>query len=257
MTLVTASHRTGTNLLCKTLNERDDVKNLMEIFNRSLKQAWRAEILKKRFQVGDFPFYAQSSLKNHVHIPGPMAGRSYFEGIMEYSWSEPYVILKILFQQCPLYYDLWNDILRKYEDALKIIYLKRTNLWHVCVSFFRAKYYQNFCNPIQYPLSSEVLQPIELNPELILHHFLYIEQHELFFNIVFSKRKNVLWLDYDEMMTNWSDTLVAVEDFIGLPHQDIPQQTLKQITIPHNEIVGNYDEVKDWFRGTKWEHYFE
>lgn len=163
---------------------------------------------------------------------------------------------------------LWNYL--KEFNRLKIIHIKRKNLFHCLVSAKVAltkeavKYPEWAAKEIRRmnmgSFSVEKMhrqgQPmIEIKPEECLHYFektnSSIEYHDKFFS-----DKPILHIFYEDMILDMDGISNQMLRFLGL--KDFPLKFIseKQITQPLKEIVKNYNELKHIFSGTKWETYF-
>jgi hypothetical protein len=134
--------------------------------------------------------------------------------------------------------NLWTWLLN--NGNTKIIFLKRRDIIASYISFLLASsnhYWQTTSG------DGKVIDTVTVN----LKHFkTYLEKLSFWENTYISKinPESLLNIYYEDIVTNG---LVEVEDFLGVNHQDLVAETLKQGLIPLEKIVDNLQEVVQYY----------
>ncbi|MCK5361265.1 MAG: sulfotransferase domain-containing protein [Gammaproteobacteria bacterium] len=66
-----------------------------------------------------------------------------------------------------------------------------------------------------------------------------------------------LELHYDKLTTDTAKELHSVQEFLGVEPQKLSSDLNKLSTWPLSECIGNYDALKKYFSGSKWERFFD
>lgn len=56
--------------------------------------------------------------------------------------------------------------------------------------------------------------------------------------------RETLTVWYEDLCDRWSETVAGVQEFLGVPHVELKQATVKNETRPLSEVIENWDEVK-------------
>jgi LPS sulfotransferase NodH len=67
----------------------------------------------------------------------------------------------------------------------------------------------------------------------------------------------VLKISYEELVRNPVTAFAGVCDFLGVTYRKPTSTFMKQNPEPLQDLLGNYAELREKFRGTKWEAFFE
>jgi LPS sulfotransferase NodH len=271
--VVVGSQRSGTNLVCNSVGNLPNVVSLSEIFQvhfGNKKQIgavdkWRKPLLEDLFGMDRFPFYIKAPIRSWPKMAGPaactklfkaIASGKYMSDISQFMFKDTkYIICKILFQQCPTNFDTW-DVIAK-TDNVKIVYLKRHNFLDIVVSSANAYaqkqwYVQNETG------SNPKFGSVIIKPDYVLDFFTFIEHQYSYFDVWLPKTQKSYKITYKSLCDDWANTIKGLCDFVGIETpDDIQPAARKQILVPHKTLIQNFDELQEYFRGTKWESYFE
>ncbi|MFH0867653.1 MAG: sulfotransferase domain-containing protein [Bacteroidota bacterium] len=168
------------------------------------------------------------------------------------------------------------DYLRSMPD-LKVIILQRQNLlrvhlsdmiakstnkWHALLKEHegwvkesgldsRIRVIENKSDPILPPDFK-----IELDYNKCLDEFLYItrltEKFDAFFNPA-----NTLALKYENILDDQTKETKKVLDFLGADEQLLTSRLIRINNRPLHDVISNYADLKEKFKGSAWEKFFE
>jgi hypothetical protein len=233
-------------MLCFALAEREDIVFKLEIFHPYVQNAKKEKTLIKNVRDG-YPTLKPGICKN-IFTNISETTESWIEANSSY-----HQLVKISTYYLPINYAVWNDILS--NPYCHFIYLKRPQFLDVVISNAEAR----ACKKWVVRKNEEIeAVPIVLNPEAVLEEFLFLEKSVKYFDTIFSKRKNIIWLDYNTMCNNWQAEMARIQDELDLETTvELYPETKRQITTDHQNLVSNYDQVVEYFKGTKWEKYFK
>ena len=71
------------------------------------------------------------------------------------------------------------------------------------------------------------------------------------------KGRDIFEITYETFAENIPKYFSAVQDYIGIESTPLPVNDVKKEIRTLDEIIVNYDELKDHFKNTRWESYFE
>lgn len=164
-------------------------------------------------------------------------------------------IFKIHYSHAPISYQkFWNILLSK---PVKWIHMKRRDMLRSFISRKVAMisdvweiYEKDTLGIIINP--TFIIQPSEL-----LEYFLYTEENELFFDILLkNSKKLMLELYYEDIIQNWDSEGKRIQQFLELPEKKLEMVTSKRTSVDHLSLVENYEDLRTFFKDTKWEHMF-
>jgi hypothetical protein len=101
------------------------------------------------------------------------------------------------------------------------------------------------------------LEPLRLDPEQCARSFNAIVAYREWVKTSWSGRP-MLEITYEEdLRQNYCETIRAIEDFLDLDHVPAEQRLQKQARRDPREAILNYAELKEHFRYTLHEEYFQ
>ena len=149
----------------------------------------------------------------------------------------------------------WKPVwsyLREQKD-IKVIHIKRNNVLKTYLSHTRALATDKWLNSSG---REENQPPIPLEYRKCLHYLKKVKENEEKYDDFF-KNHHTLELIYEDLAASYKSELKRVTDFLGIPFKESQPVTFPQSRKPLPEIIVNYRELKEKFRSTPWEQYFE
>lgn len=266
-TMVIGSHRSGTNLLCMSLqninnlwytSEALQVFRAEDIKGRFVHQ-WRKPMLQELFGKEEFSYY----MKHPEHraygmIPGKEPALKLLQKmVLEDRCGEApksnTCVTKVLFQQHPCSFNTWFDIVKL---PVNIIYLRRHNLLDIIISAQLAYRSQEWLVMAKKEITNGKMR-INLNPIYVLEELCFLQHQYDYFDRWTQDLSNVLTLDYDELANDWDSQAAIVTDFMGCSGQMMTKRTKRQISRTQEEVVDNYAQLREYFSNTKWKDLFK
>lgn len=230
--VVLTEGRSGSRLLEKALDQHPDIVMYGEIFNP-----------------GDFH---PRQLRGQCDITTPyhagLDSAAYAQQIFASSATAKAIGFKLLYNQAPEG-SVWDYLA---NTRTKIVRLSR-NWLHVMISWTAARltrqwHAQRGQNVIPTP-------PFKLQAEKLQKAFdHYKELHNEKLGLF--SRNEILDITYEGLATDFLGTLHQVFDFLGVERFD-PEPQLIKTGRPPLEVLQNYQELKEHFRGTEYESFFD
>jgi len=144
--------------------------------------------------------------------------------------------------------DLWPVL--QQEQPL-VICLERKDLlrrvFSVCTARVTRKW-QTFKNEDQRALGAPILETFEVEHELKMAEKSFAASRELF--------PDAIYINYEDLVENWDENMAMLQKAIGADPQPVRPTTSKQEQRPIQEIVGNYEELRNVFWVGKLGDYF-
>lgn len=132
---------------------------------------------------------------------------------------------------------LWQRL--EQDHDLHVISLSRVQLLGRYVSYriMREK-------PI--PGETLVITPEELKADFRIQETVVSAFDERF------ARHPMLQLKYEQLVEGWDEQMRRIQDFLGVEHLPLVPETKPNRGLPYREVIANYDELAEHFRGTPW-----
>jgi hypothetical protein len=139
------------------------------------------------------------------------------------------------------------------QPELKVIHIRRDNLLKVHLSRKRAASTNVWLDAggtrIQYP-------PITLDYDECLRDFIQTRKWEQQGALAFCSQA-VLDVHYETLVRNNDQELERVQNFLGVGLETLKPKTYQQSGQRLSASITNYHELKELFRGSEWEVFFE
>jgi LPS sulfotransferase NodH len=159
------------------------------------------------------------------------------------------------------YYHLNQDEWRQISEIpeLKVIHLKRKNSLSMIVSMKVA------FKTDQWGITSEAeridaaKKQVHLDYDFLLERFEQIELWEKNIPKLFD-RSPIQNVFYQDLVGQYQQTVEGLFDFLALPQISLEKAEIKhkkQNPEPLNQLIDNYDELKEKFADTPWASYFD
>jgi LPS sulfotransferase NodH len=265
--MILGSARTGSNLLVSLLSAHPNIKIYGELLNldwlgkEDLREALEDPIrfLQKRVYEAHRPEIAAVGFKMfYEHLT-----RSYFEkplnlpGVsaqLRARWTQFSSFIESNYE-----WEALNERFRKtweflYGDrSLSVIHLKRRNMLHTLISIRRA-----FMTSQWWCLksSSGVAPTLHLHPDECCRYFHMLDTRAQEADTAFQGHPK-LEVSYEALAERQDDTMEEIFAFLKVPYAPVTTRMKKQNLTPPCEAVANYDQLKNYFRDTKWNVFFE
>jgi LPS sulfotransferase NodH len=256
--ILLAHPRSGSTLLVRSLGEHPNVRMFGELFNdeeeereRAFSQISRCAVARRR-GIDASMYYRE----------GEDGGRFVHEKVFYKRYSEEVtksVGFKIFYEQARENSEakkVWEYLLANRD--VRVIHLRRRNLLETYLSLRVASLTNEWTQPKgREPAARPELFPSGLEPEACASYFDRIAAYRLWVERCWKERA-LLTLDYEtDLCSNYDETLRRIEDFLEVDHQPAEQKLEKQARCHPRERIGNYDELKEYFRYTPHQEYFE
>lgn len=220
--IILGNARSGTTLLNEALAKHKSIRVTYEALHENAQEgavSWRDNF--------DIPFAKNEEFLNALFKK--------FDGF------------KILYHQLNYDHLLW-----KYfeKNNIKKIHIIRKNLAEIAISLILCK-------------KSNIWQKTKKDKEL--NETLLIEPAKLKADIIGIENYINLYLKflpcdlivyYEEMINDWDNTTGEICDLLKITRIQLPKTLFKR-TQPLNSVLTNFDEHKEYFKNTPYEHFFE
>lgn len=139
------------------------------------------------------------------------------------------------------------------QPDLKIIHIQRDNMLRQNLSFQKAVVTDQWVNKSG---KSEKAPPIHLDYEQCLAAFQRTKENIQKYTQFFRNQPQLI-VHYEELVRDSDGQMERVQEFLGLKFEKLKSETYQQGDKPLSEAIANYHELKEQFRGTEWEVFFE
>jgi LPS sulfotransferase NodH len=265
--MVLASARTGSNLLLSLLSAHPGIKTYGELFN--LDTLRRTDLLEalndpvlylgKKVYADHRPEIAAVGFKMfYDHLTD-----DYFRKLIDP--AETSDRLREKFVQFSAFieanYD-WPTLQKRFRDAwdflgadrrLLIVHLRRRNMLETLVSHKTALMTAQWWSLKN---DGQPKTTLRLDPDECRRYFQKLDAFAADADAAFGRHRKID-VFYEDLVAAPPQVLAQVFAFLGIPDQPVSTIMKKQITAPTSEVVVNYRQLKEWFRDTKWNAFFE
>ena len=265
--MVLGSARTGSNLLLSLLSAHPHVKTYGELFNLdmlpqgSLLEALEdpATFLRQRVYQTHKPEIAAVGFKMfYEHLT-----RDYFIKLVDVSDAAPQLQEKYTrfsnFIESNYAWEILDERFRatweflRADQSLAVIHLQRRNMLHTLISLKRA-----FVTSQWWSLKSglQTTPLVHLDPEECCRYFQKLSNSAAEADAAFADHPKIDVI-YEDLIEKQQDTLQRIFAFLKVPYQSVTTRMKKQNLESPRETVSNYQELKSYFRNTRWDVFFE
>ena len=237
-TIILANRRTGTHYLLSLLRSRWDVKFYAEIFDDNRIDFFTTGYTKYQRDENLLALREKDPARFIDEIIfSPQPGRVKVLGF------------KLMYHQIT---PLISKHLKGMRD-LKIIHLKRKNYMKSHLSWEIAQRQRRW----QIRKGDSVnLSPIHMDYNECARKFKKISENEKKYDDYFEQNQKID-IFYKDLYGDQQSTMERVQSFLGLDPVPLRSNLEKIVTKPISEVIANYRELKDKFRGTPWASFFE
>ena len=244
--------RSGTTLIYCDLLSHGNVYMFGELFNEH--EADR--------QIG----FQRGLLNNNAEHKRGIGASQYYQGgnggnfltkmVYYYRWWEPTAVgFKLLYHQAQDSDDeraVWKYLIA--EKDIRVIHLIREDLLAGLVSLKTAEQTNEWARPKNASPESRRICPesLSLSPEECEQYFEHILERRSWLRQCFSDDRR-MELGYEtDLCADFQQTMNKIYEFIEVPGKDAEQALEKQAVLTPAARIGNYQELEDYFRHTKY-----
>lgn len=231
--------RTGSTLLCSSLDQHPDIKVGMELFHGCLAHCgndqlldWREDTFQKLYAQGENDLLHIDALNRYTLDESKCGGLGDFARLI----VKQYNGFKFQYYQLHITSPVW-DFYEKGAPDLKVIFLER-DLLECTLSLRLAQNTGTWQKFNKHEVITDVPQDITLS-ELRRFYRTFCTQEDCYKN----RWENSITVNYDELIGNWESVTERIQRFIGLDVVSLPQYIFKRTSGSLRELILNYDYV--------------
>ncbi len=147
--------------------------------------------------------------------------------------------------------DIWR-YLRESRD-ISVIHLKRNNMLKNLLSLNKAFQTNNWTSTKG---TREEKLVLSLDPEECLKHFTWAQNVKQEYDGLFADHSKIDVI-YEDLAGDTPGEFARIQRFLGIDLESCKPTTRRQSGQPLSEAVSNYFELKERFKGSPWESFFE
>lgn len=239
--IILGRSRVGSNMLRSLLNTHNNLYCFGELFRHRGEVGWDTRYYRHRlldlFSEGKFlqdrpiDFLSQKIFKRYPAAIQAVGFKIFYYHALDPEWKDVWTYLK--------------------ENNIHIIHLKRRNLLQVLLSKKLAETSGNWTGKSYGDVK------LHLDPATCSEEFQKTEQWWEEFDEFF-RYNNSLEVWYEDLAVDVKSETGRIFDFLGVQADErtIQPSTRKQRKTPPDERIENFEELKNYFQGTKWESFF-
>lgn len=141
----------------------------------------------------------------------------------------------------------------KNQKDLKVIHLKRNNTLGVIFSLKKANITNKWTNITG---EEEEKFTISLDYDECLKEFTWEQEARKQFDDYFEGHPRIE-VFYENLCKHCESEIKRIQEFLGVRYEIVKPTTYKQSNQPLSKSISNYSELKEKFKGTPWEEFFE
>jgi LPS sulfotransferase NodH len=265
--MVLGSARTGSNLLLSLLSAHPHIKTYGELFNLDmLPKTSLTEVLddpvtylrQKVYQDHKLEIAAVGFKMFYDHLT-----RDYFIKLIDV--SDAAVQLKEKYTQFSSFIEsnyAWEILDERFrttweflraDQSLAVIHLQRGNMLHTLISLKRAYMTSQWWSLKNGP---QTILPVHLDPEECCRYFEKLSSSAAEADAAFAGHPKINVI-HEDLIEKQQDTMQRIFAFLNVPYESVTTRMKKQNLESPRETVDNYEQLKSYFRNTRWDVFFE
>jgi LPS sulfotransferase NodH len=265
--MVLGSARTGSNLLLSLLSAHPHIKTYGELFNLDmLPKTSLTEVLddpvsylrQKVYQNYKLEITAVGFKMFYDHLT-----RDYFTKLVDVSDAAPQLKEKYTqfssFIESNYEWDILDERFRttweflRADQSLAVIHLQRRNMLHTLISLKRA-----YMTSQWWSLKSglQTTPPVHLDPEECCRYFEKLSSAAAEADAAFAEHPKISVI-HEDLIENQQETMQRIFSFLKVPYESVTSRMKKQNLASPRESIDNYEQLKSYFRNTRWDVFFE
>lgn len=265
--VILGSARTGSNLLLSLLSAHPHIKTYGELFNLDmLPETSLIEVLddpvtylrRRVYQDHKLEIAAVGFKMFYDHLT-----RAYFTKLVDISDAAPQLREKYnrfsSFIESNYAWEILDERFRtawkflRADQSLAVIHLQRRNVLHTLISLKQA-----YMTSQWWSLKSglQTTLPVYLDPGECCRYFQKLTNSAAEADAAFAEHSKINVI-YEDLIDKQQDTLQRIFAFLKVPYEPVTTRMKKQNLASPREIVANYEQLKSYFRNTRWDAFFE
>lgn len=239
--VILGTARTGSTMLWSYLNSHPDILCMRGVYGSTNK-------INFGKYYWDLPEEYQSEELIKLRNERPI---EFLENYVFKEYSKPYKAVGFkYFYDHDRHLSNMNEVACYFDanPAIKFIHLKRDNLLATLFSYKRALAQQEWT-------SAKPDYKTSLSVQECNDYFLDILTYQKRFDELFTNR--TLQVNYDNMLNDTQQSLQTIQKFIGVKQMKLSTITNKNKEIKFIDCIINFNELKNHFRHTDYEKYFD
>lgn len=238
--IILGGPRTGSNLVRSLLNSHSSIIAFGEIYRNKHEIGWdlpgyfKTKRMLELFRNNPVEFLKTEVFKKVPKGISAVGFKLFYHHAQDNIWKLLWPFLK-------------ND------KELRIIHLKRKNILKSHLSYLKAvrsgMWFKS--NGL-----TEDSTPIHIDYEDCLNEFERLRNFEKYFDDYF-KHHQKIGVFYENLCLNRQSEMQRIQSFLGATHEKIFLSTYKQSHQPLCKSIANYYTLKEQFKSTPWEGFFE
>ena len=265
--MVLGSARTGSNLLLSLLSAHPHIKTYGELFNFDmLPKANLVEALddpaaflrQKVYQDHKSEITAVGFKMFYEHLT-----RDYFTKLVDVSDAAPQLQEKYTrfssFIESNYEWEVLDERFRaaweflRADQSLAVIHLQRRNMLHTLISLKQAYMTSQWWSLKSGP---QTISSVHLDPEECCRYFQKLSSSAAEADAAFAQHPKIN-IVYEDLIEKQQDTLQRIFAFLKVPYEPVATRMKKQNLASPRETIDNYEQLKSYFRNTRWDVFFE
>ncbi len=265
--MVLGSARTGSNLLLSLLSAHPHIKTYGELFNLDmLPETSLIEVLddpvtylrRRVFQDHKSEIAAVGFKMFYDHLT-----RDYFTKLVDMSDAAPQLQEKYTqfssFIESNYAWEILDERFRttweflRADQSLAVIHLQRRNMLHTLISLKQAYMTSRWWSLKSGP---QTTPPVHLDPEECCRYFEKLSNSAAEADAAFAEHPKINVI-HEDLIEKQQDTMQRIFAFLKVPYESVTTRMKKQNLASPRETVDNYEQLKSYFRNTRWDVFFE
>jgi LPS sulfotransferase NodH len=265
--MVLGSARTGSNLLLSLLSAHPHIKTYGELFN--LDMLPRTSL----FEVLDDPatYLRRRVFQNHKSEIAAVGfkmfydhlTRDYFTKLVDMSDAAPQLQEKYTqfssFIESNYAWEVLDERFRttweflRADQSLAVIHLQRRNMLHTLISLKQAYVTSRWWS---LKSGSQTTPPVHLDPEECCRYFEKLSNSAAEADAAFAEHPKINVI-HEDLIEKQQDTMQRIFALLKVPYEPVATRMKKQNLASPRETIANYEQLKGYFRNTRWHVFFE
>ncbi|HEU5413748.1 MAG TPA: sulfotransferase [Candidatus Angelobacter sp.] len=265
--MVLGSARTGSNLLLSLLSAHPHIKTYGELFNLDmLPETSLLEVLdnpitflqRRVYQDHKLEIAAAGFKMFYDHLT-----RDYFTKLVDMSDAAPQLQEKYTrfssFIESNYAWEILDERFRttwhflRAEQSLAVIHLQRRNMLHTLISLKQAYMTSQWWSLKSSP---QAMRQVHLDPVECCRYFEKLNSSAAEADAAFAEHPKINVI-HEDLIEKQQDTMQRIFAFLKVPYEPVTTRMKKQNLASPQETVNNYEQLKSYFRNTRWDVFFE
>jgi hypothetical protein len=139
------------------------------------------------------------------------------------------------------------------DQSLAVIHLHRRNMLHTLISLKQAYMTSQWWSLKNGP---QTTPPVHLEPEECCRYFEKLSNSAAEADAAFAEHPKINVI-HEDLIERQQDTMQRIFAFLKVPYEPVATRMKKQNLASPRETVANYEQLKSYFRNTRWGIFFE